>query len=666
MTRPLILSNGSMNVGINLYGEIHDFYYPYVGLENHAAANHMRWKIGVWTDDGFSWLDDGNWTFKITYERDALIGDITARNERLGVLIQLQSCVDADFNAFIQNVHVVNEWDTSREIRLFLHQVMRISNSLNGDTAQYLPLDNAILHYKGSRAFVFGAQTADGAPFDQYSVGVYAIEGHEGTFKDAEDGVLSGNAVEHGSVDSVMGFNLFIEAHGSKRLAYWVAAGLEHREALNIFRRIRIEGVHKRMLKTAVSWRNWLQPASNYLYHIDEEFSDPFIKSLLILKAHIDKRGAVMAAVDTTMLNYSRDAYAYCWPRDAAFVLWPLLRIGYHEEVKNFLYFCRHALQPEGYLMHKYLTDGTLGSSWHPYCIAGRVVPPIQEDETAIVLFLLGQYYEATKDGKALQEFYDPLVRPAANFLASYIDDITKLPHATYDLWEEKFLTTTYTTAVVYAALLASARLAEVMGRQQEFLRWQAVADDIRHSARNLLFNKDKQYFYKGFLRTKDGDGHAVTNYDETIDVSSFYGAFMFGLFDIDSDEIEQSYLTLERTFSFTDKEASAIPRYEYDNYNRTDPNSLGNPWFVTTLWMAQYYIETGRAPQARRIINWVKDRMLESGVLSEQINSQTGRFSSVAPLAWSQAEFVNTVIDLASDPFKTIEQALPNEDTQK
>ncbi|MGD8373901.1 MAG: glycoside hydrolase family 15 protein [Candidatus Woesebacteria bacterium] len=666
MTRPLILSNGSLNVGINLYGEIHDFYYPYVGLENHAAAGHMRWKIGVWTANGFSWLDDGNWSFKIKYERDALIGEVTARNDRLGVLVQLQNCVDADFNAFIQNIHVVNEWDTPREIRIFLHQVMRISNSLNGDTAQYLPLDNAILHYKGSRAFVFGAQTSEGEPFDQYSVGVYAIEGKEGTYKDAEDGVLSGNPVEHGSVDSVMGFNLFIEAHESKRLTYWVSAGLEHREALHIFRRIRIEGIHKRMLKTATYWHDWLKPAKNYLYHVDKEFANPLIDSLLIIKAHIDKRGAVIAAVDTTMLNYSRDAYAYCWPRDAAFVLWPLLRMGYYEEVKNFLYFCRHALQPEGYLMHKYMSDGTLGSSWHPYCAAGRVIPPIQEDETAIVLFLLGQYYEATKDDQMLQEFYDSLVRPAANFLASYIDDITKLPRASYDLWEEKLLTTTYTTAVVHAALLASARLAEVMGRQQEFLRWQVVADDIQHSARNMLFNRDKQFFYKGFLRTKDKEGHANIKYDETVDVSSFYGAFMFGLFDVGSDEVEQSYLTLERTFGFNDKTAFSIPRYEYDSYNRTDPSSLGNPWFVTTLWMAQYYIETGRAPQARRIINWVKDNMLESGVLSEQINSQTQAFSSVAPLAWSQAEFVNSVIDLASDPFESIEQAEPHEHTKK
>lgn len=666
MTRPLVLSNGSMHVGVNLYGMVHDFYYPYVGLENHATANNMRWRIGVWTKDGFSWLDDGCWEFNIKYEHDALIGDITARNEKLGVLLQMQNCVDTDFNAFIQNIHVVNEWDKAREVRLFLHQVMRISNSLNGDTAQYLPLEQAILHYKGSRAFVFGAETSEGEPFDQYSIGVYGIEGKEGTWRDAEDGILSGNAVEHGSVDSVMGFNLQLEAHGSKRVTYWVTAGLEHREAIHIFKRIRIEGVHKRMLKTSDSWRKWLQPVNNYLYHVDAEFADPLVKSLMIIKAHIDKRGAVIAATDTTMRNYSRDAYAYCWPRDAAFVLWPLLRLGYYDEVKNFFYFCRHALQPEGYLMHKYLADGTLGSSWHPYYVGGRVVPPIQEDETAIVLFIIGQYYEITEDKQALQEFYDPLVRPTANFLASYIDDVTKLPHATYDLWEEKFLTTTYTTSVVYAALLACARLAEVMGRQQESLRWQVVADDIKQAAHHQLFNKDKQFFYKGFLRTKDETGHATIKHDETIDTSSFYGAFMFGLFDVDSDEVKQSYQTLERVFDFDSKSVTPIPRYEHDAYNSVESGSIGNPWLVTTLWLAQYYIETGQAPQARRIIAWVKDQMLKTGVLPEQLNAKTKKFMSVAPLVWSQAEFVNSVIDLTSDPLKSVLLAEPHEHVKK
>jgi len=662
MTRPIVLSNGNMHVGVNLYGMVHDFYYPYVGLENHATANNMRWRVGVWVEGKFSWLDDGSWEFSIDYEHGVLVSDISARNANLGIILELQGCVDSEYNAYIRNIHVINEFDREREVRLFLHQVMRISNSLNGDTAQYLPDDNAILHYKGRRAFMVGAINKDNQPFDQFSVGVYGIEGKEGTYRDAEDGILSGNPVEHGSVDSVIGFNLKLEAHGSTRVTYWVAAGRDHNEAAEVFKVIKSAGVYARIVKTADFWRTWLTPATNFMDHITPELRTPFGKSLLIIKAHIDNHGAVIAATDTTMRNFSRDAYAYCWPRDGAYALWPLLRLGYFDEVKNFFHFCRRALQPEGFLMHKYQADGALGSSWHPYSVAGRVVPPIQEDETAIVVFLLGQYYQMTQDKAVVEEFYDTLIRPAANFMASYIDEATKLPHATYDLWERHFLTSTYTTSVVYAALLAAAKLAEVTDHQQDAVQWQTVADDIHDAAQTLLFNPDRNFFYKGFIRTKDDKGGYAMMYEDTVDVSSFYGAFMFGLFDLDGPEVQKSFETLKKTFQFSEEKVTPIPRFEHDEYYNMDfANNTGNPWFITTLWMAQYYMETGRVEQAKNTIMWVRDQMLPSGVLAEQMHPLTHKFMSVAPLVWSQAEFLNSIIDLISDPSKEIQGAEPH-----
>ena len=176
----------------------------------------------------------------------------------------------------------------------------------------------------------------------------------------------------------------------------------------------------------------------------------------MIIKSNIDKRGAVIASTDSAMLNYWRDNYAYCWPRDGAYVLWPLIRMGYKDEPYRFFEFCRRALNAGGYLMHKYRADGALGSSWHPYLHDdGVVAPPIQTDETALVLFVFSQFYHLQGDHVLLKEFYEPMIVPMANFLASYIDEHTGLPRPSYDLWEERFLTTTYTTAVTYAALQA-------------------------------------------------------------------------------------------------------------------------------------------------------------------------------------------------------------------
>ena len=217
MARPIVLSNGQLHVGINLYGEVHDFYYPYVGLENHSAAQHLRHKIGVWVENQFSWLDDGSWQFEFSYPYHSLIGKIKAHNANLGIMLEFDDVVDAYKNVFLRNIHVINKHSKKREIRLFMHQVFNIGNSAgNGDTAQYLPDSQAILTYKGHRAFVIDGMHGNGKNFDQYSIGLFGIEGHEGTYKDAEDGQLSGNNVEHGRVDSVLGFELNIEPHGSK------------------------------------------------------------------------------------------------------------------------------------------------------------------------------------------------------------------------------------------------------------------------------------------------------------------------------------------------------------------------------------------------------------------------------------------------------------------
>jgi GH15 family glucan-1,4-alpha-glucosidase len=132
----------------------------------------------------------------------------------------------------------------------------------------------------------------------------------------------------------------------------------------------------------------------------------------------------------------------------------------------------------------------------------------------------------------------------------------------------------------------------------------------------------------------------------------------MFGLFDLDSAEVIASFKTIEQTFRVTNQDVLPLPRYEHDQYNRVEQDSLGNPWFICTLWQAQYYLETNRAADARKILDWVQAQMLKSGVLSEQVNPYTHAFLSVAPLAWSQAEFINTAIDLLNEPMKEIKAA--------
>ncbi|MES2876731.1 MAG: glycoside hydrolase family 15 protein [Patescibacteria group bacterium] len=641
MGRPILLSNGELHVGLNEFGLVHDFYFPYVGFENHSAGANLRHKIGVWVDGKTWWLDDGDWKIRMRTATGALIGHTSAFNEHCGVLLEFDDVVDHGISAFIRNVHIVNANDRPREIRLFMHQAFAIGDSRsNTDTAQYLPDSDALLHYRGRRAFVIGGRKMNGDTFDQHSIGLFGIEGHQGTYVDAEDGELGCSNVEHGRVDSVVRFSQTIAANESARVHYWIAAGTSTREALYVHKHVQDAAATRFIESTALWWHEWLAPVHAAAEKMTEKQREMFVHSALVVKANIDKRGAVIATTDTSMLNYARDAYGYCWPRDGAYALWPLIRLGYVSEPLRFFEFCRRGLHQSGYLMHKYIADGSLGSSWHPYVHGSVSAPPIQEDETALTLFMFSQFYQVQKDAKLLSEFYESFIKRMADFIAEYIDETTGLPRPSYDLWEENFITSTYTTSVVYAALLAAAELAEAVDDSDSAVKWRSSADDIQRAAHKYLFNAKRKSFYKG-LRIEEG----VVTPDETIDVSSFFGAFMFGLFAAGSDEVTQTFESLVPAFGFTD-ETPGLPRYENDSYQRTDPSINGNFWYITSLWIAQYSAEAGRTDSADKIIDWVINQADPAGMFAEQIDPTTGKPVSVSPLVWSHAEYMATMLD--------------------
>ncbi len=642
----VVLSNGEMHVGINHFAEVHDFYYPYVGLENHSAAGGLRHRIGLWIDGAFTWLDDGSWQFDARYHDHALIGNIQAVNQGHQIKLEFDDCVDGSQTAFVRNIHVINMADHERDIRLYLHQVFVISDSLMSDTVQYLPTEQAVMHYKGRRVFIVNGCHADGSPIDDYSVGAYDSQGHEGTFRDAEDGILAKNTVEHGRVDSVIGFYQKIASNDSARIHYWIAAGKSFAEAHKINEHMVRSGVHAVIDTTVRHWREWLKPVEAIEKKIPAVYRDAFIDSLLVVKSHIDDRGAVIASLDTTMLNHNCDSYAYCWPRDSFYVLWPLLRLGYKKELLRFFGFIRRVLHEDGYLHHKYQADGAIGSSWHPYVHKnGTLAPPIQTDETAAVLFLIGQYYRQNGDKAFLEEYFAHLVEPMANFLAGYTDK-DGLPLPSYELWEEKFLTTTYTTAITYASLLEASEMADEFGRAEDGARWRAAADAMK-SASKIFINSKNHYFYKGYLADADGN----KEFDETIDSSSLYGVFMFGLFDLEDDLVKAAYKVAVKHLSNETTPNGKI-RYEKDAYYRHgEDDHESNVWPVVTLWFAQYALEVEDTVEANKTIDWILSLMRKEDILSEQYSPHHYVPTSVAPLIWSHAELVSTLLDFVSDP---------------
>lgn len=642
MPRSIVLGNDKTLIGLDRFAQVRDFYFPSVGLEDHVRGHYIH-RVGIFVDGGISWLgEDLRWQIDIKCEEEALSSDITAVNQDLGVTVHFKDLVYNENSIFLRKVTVTNNLKKSREIKIFFGQQFEIYKSHGADTGYFDPVRHTIVHYKGQRVFMINGEM-DGAPFSDYTIGLANFKGMEGSHRDADDGLLSKNPIEHGPVDSVIGFYNFYSGNEFKVIHYFITVAKSIAEACALNEMVLKKTPEHILNSTTSYWRAWVNKYNFSFYKLSPEIISLFKKSLMYVRAHVDEGGAIIASSDSDMLNQGKDTYAYMWPRDAAYSAIALDKAGDQNVAKRFFEFCKEVISSEGYFMHKYLPDKSLGSSWHPYVKNGQFQLPIQEDETALVIWALYKHYNRSRDIEFIENLFNDVVERAAEFMVAYRDPKTKLPKGSYDLWEEKYGTSTYSSSAVYGALIASAELAKLLGKAEHETKYMKAALEIKEGIMHHLFDQTSGNFIK--LMTVKGQEIV---YDRTLDISSVFGIFNFEVLPINDARInkamEESIKRLSRNITI-----KGIARYEGDSYYRVPADTPGNPWIITTLWVAQYKIALAQTEkefdEVREYLNWAVRYALPSGVLSEQLHPFTGEQVSAAPLTWSHAEYVSTVI---------------------
>jgi oligosaccharide amylase len=644
MARAVTIGNGSLLVGLDNRGQVRDLYYPFVGEANHisGASGNFVHRLGVFADGRLSWLESDEWEITVGADDKTSIGNLVAKNPQLGVTLTSLDAVHNEQNVFLRKFQLTNTSTEKREIKLFLSQQFRIDESRRGDTAFYDPRVNAIVHYKGNTAFLINA-FVNGKRFTEFNIGLFGIEGKEGTYMDATDGKLEQNPIEHGSVDSVIALSAELEAGASANINYWVVCGDSIPAVHTLDEYVLKEDPDRLIASTEAYWKAWLEKEDRDLSLLPPALKTLFNRSLITIRIHTDNHGGIIASSDTDMLHHGRDTYSYVWPRDAAVIASALDICGYNDAAKRYFKFIAECIEPGGYLMHKYRTDGFLGSSWHPWLQHGSPRLPIQEDETAANILALWQYYERCRDLEFVESLYNPFIEPAAKFLCEYIEPTTGLPQASYDLWEEKYGTSTYTAASVYAGLMAASRFAMMLGKVDDARTAQAIAQRLQTAIGTVLYDESIGMFVKHVLHKEDGE----LIYDKTLDTSSFYGVVLFEVFDIDDPKITTAFKTVKEKLQVRSNSKGYV-RYENDAYYRMQDADSPNPWVITTLWMAQYMIKKATTlrelKEPLELLEWTCSHATSGGVLAEQMHPHTRAHLSTSPLIWSHAEYVLTV----------------------
>jgi GH15 family glucan-1,4-alpha-glucosidase len=616
--------------------------------------------------------------------------------------LQLQCSDVVDFHRplLVRRIEVSNNAAEDREIRLFHHQDFGMYGTKVGDTAYFDPRLRAIVHYRNKR-YLMATWHADGEQrLDEYATGTAGFRGAEGTWRDAEDGVLGNNPIAQGAVDSTMMISVHVPAGGMRTVYMLIGCGYDMADLQEMHRFLHRVGPQGVIDRTTAYWRLWLAATPSTMPPESaggppERIVDLFNRSLLVVRTQIDNEsGAIIAANDSDVMQFNRDTYSYLWPRDGALVAAALDQAGFPDVARSFYSLCGKLLTEHGCLLHKYSPDGSPASSWHPWSSLGKPQLPIQEDETALVVWALWRHYLRYRDIEFVRPLWMRLVQPAADFMVRFRDPDTKLPLPSYDLWEERWGVHAFTVATVYAGLQAAWQFAVCFGDTARANTYATATNEMRDAFCHYMWSEETGHFLRRLVpldhdrtalfmadvlagrnpRSASDDPYTALNplsaeksrrpgksdepafpeikfeRDEIID-SSMYAIWAFGLLDVADPRVEKTMDAIEKKL-WVKTPVGGLARYEGDSYHRVtdDVKAVpGNPWFICTLWLADWYIARAETVEelqrALPIIEWVANHASPSGVLAEQVHPLTNAPLSVSPLTWSHATVVATLM---------------------
>jgi glucoamylase len=675
MPRDIPIGNGRMLVAFDSQYQIRDFYFPHVGQENHAGNQPCRFGVYVEplpSSPGYhrgsgklAWSYDSGWQIRQRYLKDTLTTSVAMEHRDLKLTLYCNDTVDFHRNIYVRRIKIKNSLAAPRLVKLLHHQDFAMYGTKIGDTACFDPALQALVHYRNKRYISVSFHLDGQAIMHEYATGTSGFAGAEGTWRDAEDGQLGMNPIAQGAVDSTGSLSVELPADGEKTV-YMVMVAAEGKDELEMLHKWLLKNPPQTVIdRTNAYWRLWVGGTNLNFGNLPTKFVDLFKRSLLVIRTQIDNAGGILAANDSDIMQFARDTYSYIWPRDGALVADSLDHAGFPDLARSFYSFCQRAITKDGYFLHKYNPDGSPASSWHPWIKDGKPSLPIQEDETALVVWALWRHYFRYRDIEFIRPLWVDVVQPAADFMCRYRDPTSGLPLPSYDLWEERWGVHAFTVATVYGGLKAAHNFAVAFGDRERARRYKTAYEEIKRAAAKHLYSDKLGRFVRRLVPKNcpctDAAGNVIemgdgampdTEYeiDEVVDASLF-AIYKFHLFEADDPRVV-STMDAVKTKLWCNTSVGGVARYEKDYYHRVTEDfnaATGNPWFICTLWLSDYLITCAKTPEelklAQPIFEWTANHALESGVLAEQVNPFTNAPLSVSPLTWSHATVVATAI---------------------
>jgi glucoamylase len=318
--------------------------------------------------------------------------------------------------------------------------------------------------------------------------------------------------------------------------------------------------------------------------------------SLLFLRLLVRPGGAALAA--------QTPYWAYVWPRDASFVAAALAVTGHRAEAASVVSFLARTQRP----------DGTWPARSHP---DGRPVGdgrPSQLDATGWVPWAVWLASDRGHDRRLAGRLW-PTVRAAADAAAGSLD-ADGLPPAGADYWERRERAPTLgTAAALRVGLRAAARLAGRLGHAGQRAAWSHAADRLDRAVR-------ERFGPTGYQRHPRGGGP-----DAAV-------AWLAPPFAPPDPAVGAAVAAAWRRLAAGS--GGAVPGRPWRG---------SDPWTPATASFALAAMAGGDRPAAEARLGWLLRHRTALGAFPERVGRDDGAPRSVAPLAWTHAIVLLTLV---------------------
>lgn len=609
-----VIGNKKMLATYSKKGELLRLFYPNVDFRQFIDYFHIGLKIN---DSQIIYLhEDINNVYNQQYLQDTNILKTIIENKYFKLKISQIDAITIKDDILIKKFKFINENNIDLRINFLINSKM-LSSQDNPISARIF--DDTLIQYN----------------YD-YSVGIFSKEKitsyqlHDVNSNFAS-GVIGGKDYIGMSSNSAISYDLGSLKPGEEReftLFIYMKEnkGTKIEENIeNSIDKIRKFEVDKKIDSIKKYWRKFVKEHINLdTSNFSEKLDLIYKRSILLFPLLINSEtGGIIAAPEIDEERKVSGGYAYCWPRDAVFITKALDILGMCNEAKDFyVKFCKNTQSKNGMWEQRFYTNGNLAPCWG-----------YQIDETASVVYGICENYKFKKDIEFLKQSIK-MCENAVEFLFKYIENLLEIDeedsvkkeielknkntnkievHLSYDLWEMNEGVHLYSLASIFSAFDAMIYMDEELQKnnnsnriKQEIvlnrkLKLEKYKDLIKKYITNNFYDEKQKIFYRNLT-------------DKKMDIS-LLGIFVpFGLLSTS----EKSAKNLAEKINMTLRTyTGGYLRFEGDNYYGGK-----NPWVISTLWMALYYIKADKKNKAMECLDFVVKTASENGLLAEQVDN--------------------------------------------